>query len=91
MVQAGGGVDGKESSRWSSSGVVVVGSRYVDHEGDDVIDVDVVHFLGTDGYVDNQLSSMSKGDVVVKESVRENPWLVQGKQIVGVPVVIVQD
>jgi hypothetical protein len=61
----GGGFDGEESSCLCSSGVV--GSGYVICEGSDVVDVDVLHPPGIDGDVNNKLSSMSKGDVVVKE------------------------
>jgi hypothetical protein len=77
MVWASGGVDGKKSSRSSSSGIV--GSRYVNREGNDVVDVYVVHPPEIDGDVDNQLSFMSKGDVNVEESTQGNHWLVRGK------------
>ncbi len=68
MIQAGGGVDDKESSRLSLSSVV--GSGDVNHEGNDVVDVDVMHPPGVDGDVDNQLISMSDGEVVVNRACR---------------------
>ncbi len=51
-------------------------------EGNDVVNVDVVHPPGINGDVENQLSYVSRGDVVIKESKRGKEWLVRAKQIV---------
>ncbi len=65
MIRSSGCVDGEEGGHLSTSDVV--GPWDVDREADDVVDVEVMHSMGVDGDVDNQLCSFGKRDVVVKE------------------------
>ncbi len=70
----------------------VVGPGDVDGEIDDVFYVDIVHPVGVDGDVNNQLSALTKRDVVVEECLLRNQMLVWSRQVVvGIPSVIVQD
>ena len=45
----------------------MVDSRDVDHEANDIVNVEVVQATGVDRNVNNQLRSFSKRDVVIKE------------------------
>ncbi len=65
-----GCVDGKEGSRLSTSNMVSPWD--VDHEANDVVNVEVMHSAGVDGDVNNQLHSFGKRGVVVEERSRWN-------------------
>ena len=65
MIRPSGGFDGKESSDLPVGNMV--GSRDVDHEADDIVNVEVVQAMKVDRNVDNQLPPFSKRDVVIKE------------------------
>jgi hypothetical protein len=89
MIWSSSDVDGKEGGHFSTGNVVC--PEDVDCQVDDVIDVEAVHPAGVDGDVNNQLCSFGKRGVVVKGHSLWNQMLVWGKEVVGVPVVGVQD
>ncbi len=89
LIQPSGCIDGKEGGSLSLSNVVSPGD--VDSEVDDVVNVDIMHPAGVDGDVNNQLSALTKRDVIVEECLLRNQMLVWSRQVVGVPAVIVQD
>ena len=66
MIWLSGGLDGKESSGLPAGNVV--GSRDVDCEANDIINIDVVQAAGVDGNDNNQLCPISNWDAVIKES-----------------------
>jgi hypothetical protein len=89
VFRLSGCIDGKEGSSLSSSNVV--GPRDVDGEVDDVVYVNIIHPAGGDGDVNNQLSPLTKRDVVIEECPLRNQMLVWSRQFVRVSAVIVQD
>ncbi len=60
MIWACGCINCEEGSSLCASDVVGAGDA--DSQADDVINVDVVHPLGVDGDVNNQLETLHKGD-----------------------------
>ena len=65
VIQPSGGFNGKESGGFPTS--YMVGSRDVDREADDIVNVKVVRAVGVNRNVDNQLRFFSKRDVAIKE------------------------
>jgi hypothetical protein len=89
VIRPSGCVDVEEGGRLTTSNVV--GPWDVDHEADDVANVEVMHSVGVNGDVDNQLRSFGERGVVIEERSLWNKMLVGGKKLVGVPIVVVQD
>ncbi len=82
-------IDGEEGSRLSMGNVVCPGN--VNRQVDDVIDEEVVCPVGVDGDVNNQLCSFDERGVIVNGHLLQNQMLVWGKEVVGVPVLGMQD
>ncbi len=89
MIWLSADVDGKEGGRLSPSDVVY--PRDVHHQVDDVINVEAVHLVGVNGDVNNQLCSFSKRGAVIEGPLFWNQMFVWGKEVIGVPIIIVQD
>ncbi len=87
MIRLSGCIDGKEGNSLSLSNVI--SPRDVGDEVDDVVYVDIVHPAGVNGDVNNQLSALTKRDVILEECLLRNQVLVWSRQVVRVPAVIV--
>jgi hypothetical protein len=69
----------------------ISGAWDVDHDEDDVVDVNVVRASGVDRDLKNQLRSCAERYVVVEEDPWRHQRLVRCKQIEGVPIVVEKD
>ncbi len=69
----------------------VVGLGDVDSEVDDSVHVDMVHPTGADEDVYNQLSALTKKDVIIKECLLTNKKVVWNRQFIRVSCFIMQD
>ena len=65
MIRLSGCFDGEESVGLPVGNMV--GSRDVNCEADDIVNVEVVQATGVDRIVDNQLRSFSERDITIKE------------------------
>ena len=66
----------------------VVGAWDVDHQEDNIIDVDIVQAMGVDRNVDNQLHYCSEKNVVVEKDSWRHQQLIWRNQIKRIPIVL---